>query len=592
MTEEEEEIVEEVNPCNCRILSLSTALDHTRLGLGTLICSRNQEGEVCGFVGLWKGVHPLNSTFKVLCINPISHKSTFITDMEIMDTSDVVILKQFLSLIREEGSSTCVNSLHQSIIKSIQNQKPLVFLGAEECSEEYEEQCKGLCPEKQNILRIILNRLNNISLTREEDVIDTPPHIGYPSNNDPSLFLVHGVFGSGKTTLAERLISSSIQLGIVDFVYVTAMTNIAVDNILSKLEENQNIDFEYGRFGSAKEANVRILSKFVSLRKANHMKLTKDLWEAAKNPSCPEKLRQLLAKGLVPGKLSERKDMKCLGSPWTSFMLSDRKNFPSTRQEGFISMLIIDEASQMPLPHFITLLAHVNPRVVVVIGDPNQLPPTVKVESQLAKSSFEMLQKIVKPLPLRTQYRCHPHIADLCSRSFYSGELKSGISINMRKSLFEPLPPMSIYLVPSTSKEEKHGNSWINDEEANYILKLLITLLSKEPEISIGVITFYKPQAGHVKDKIQNSDFFSPSFKKTILVSTVDAFQGWETDVILCATTKKGKQGVDNFNSCPRRLNVAISRAKFHFIAVGNSEFLKSHPIFKQFFHCVFPDTI
>ena len=63
-----------------------------------------------------------------------------------------------------------------------------------------------------------------------------------------------------------------------------------------------------------------------------------------------------------------------------------------------------------------------------------------------------------------------------------------------------------------------------------------------------------------------------------VQMSTVDAFQGAEKDVIILATVRSSGVG---FSSCPHRLNVALTRAKRHLIIVGAEKALGAHPLWK-----------
>ena len=67
----------------------------------------------------------------------------------------------------------------------------------------------------------------------------------------------------------------------------------------------------------------------------------------------------------------------------------------------------------------------------VLVGDPQQLPATVKSqrgkELQLERSLFERLQKGGCPVKvLSVQYRMHPEIRIFPSNYFYGGRLEDG----------------------------------------------------------------------------------------------------------------------------------------------------------------------
>ena len=62
-------------------------------------------------------------------------------------------------------------------------------------------------------------------------------------------------------------------------------------------------------------------------------------------------------------------------------------------------------------------------------------------------------------------------------------------------------------------------------------------------------------------------------------MSTVDAFQGSEKDLIILTTVRTKSIG---FSADPKRLNVAISRAKGQLIIVGNRDLLETNALWKD----------
>jgi regulator of nonsense transcripts 1 len=67
---------------------------------------------------------------------------------------------------------------------------------------------------------------------------------------------------------------------------------------------------------------------------------------------------------------------------------------------------------------------------MVLVGDPQQLPPTVRSQEAqrlgLGTSLFDRVQAMgAKPLLLDTQYRMHPKLAEFPSARFYKGLLQS-----------------------------------------------------------------------------------------------------------------------------------------------------------------------
>lgn len=67
---------------------------------------------------------------------------------------------------------------------------------------------------------------------------------------------------------------------------------------------------------------------------------------------------------------------------------------------------------------------------MVLVGDPQQLPPTVRSQEAqrlgLGTSLFDRVQAMgLKPMLLDTQYRMHPKLAEFPSARFYNGLLQS-----------------------------------------------------------------------------------------------------------------------------------------------------------------------
>lgn len=86
----------------------------------------------------------------------------------------------------------------------------------------------------------------------------------------------------------------------------------------------------------------------------------------------------------------------------------------------------------------------------------------------------------------------------------------------------------------------------------------------------IGVIALYKAQANLLRSKIDEQCGVSNG---AILVSTVDAFQGGERDIIIISCARTSAVG---FTDNAERLNVALTRARHHLIIIGNAVTLQA----------------
>lgn len=101
--------------------------------------------------------------------------------------------------------------------------------------------------------------------------------------------------------------------------------------------------------------------------------------------------------------------------------------------------------------------------------------------------------------------------------------------------------------------------------EEEIILRLLRTVrssASNESCGSVGVISLYAAQCWSLQKRVEED---------SVQISTVDAFQGNEKDFVVLSTVRSRSIG---FASDPRRINVAITRAKGQLIIVGNRNLL------------------
>ena len=206
-------------------------------------------------------------------------------------------------------------------------------------------------------------------------------------------------------------------------------------------------------------------------------------------------------------------------------------------------VLILDEVSQITEPSSLLPIASCRPSKLLLIGDPKQLPPTLSLLPAAAGASCSDISRTLfdrlvcmgyGTVSLRTQYRCHPEIAEICSQLFYEGHLLHGVSPEDRPSLIPNLPPVSV--VHNPGEDTKVGDSCINCSEAVLVCELINytqnVLVREEKNFSIGVICMYKAQAGEVIKRMASSS------AGNVTISTVDAFQGSEMDIIIICTSR------------------------------------------------------
>lgn len=407
------------------------------------------------------------------------------------------------------------------------------------------------------------------------------------------IILIHGVFGSGKSYLLSILCVLITKLSKIAELKVKTMissnTNVAVDRILVQLmsiDESEGpkpiitrvgcldkVDKALligGNFVHATESKKFIINEFDKLLKGTSDPQLQALMEAtASNPSFEDNQKARLEMADVIG-------VTCAST--SSTLLANIQ----------CDILILDEVSQMTEALSLLPIACCKPKKMLLVGDPYQLGPAVSIlSSKITPSSrglFEysntlfdrMLAIGYKQHPLRVQYRCHPEIAEVCNKLFYDSTLRHGIRASDRIAIFPNLSPVIVF--HNNSDDVKIGDSCANRGEAMSVLNLLSYLqgLRESDEmstVSYGVICMYKAQAFEINKLMSETTRFK-SITNTV-VSTVDAFQGREMDVIIICTSKNS---VSEFLSNSNRVNVAISRAKYHLFVLGNVDVLKHCP--------------
>ncbi|KAE9334908.1 hypothetical protein PF008_g13737 [Phytophthora fragariae] len=253
----------------------------------------------------------------------------------------------------------------------------------------------------------------------------------------------------------------------------------------------------------------------------------------------------------------------------------------SELKHGF-DALIIDEAAQAVE---LSTLVPIRERVarVVLVGDPKQLPATVKsvvaAKARYDRSLFERIAESgVAPSMLRVQYRMHPFLRDFPSKRFYGGMLTDGPSVMERVQKVCPgvyahtsFQPFLLYDVDNSREEDMNGSKY-NRTEAAFCISLCQNMFETCADVrknkwSVGFVSPYKEQVRVLRQEITKSVIPTTV---SIEVNTVDGFQGREKDVIVFSCVRSSQRGGIGFLRDVRRLNVAITRARFCLYVVGN----------------------
>jgi regulator of nonsense transcripts 1 len=121
-------------------------------------------------------------------------------------------------------------------------------------------------------------------------------------------------------------------------------------------------------------------------------------------------------------------------------------------------------------------------------------------------------------------------------------------------------------------------NSLVNTREAEYVAKLLRKMEDNrvDPE-NIGIISPYVGQVDYLWDSMKYISGCSEHFLDNLEIDTIDAFQGREKEFIIFSCVRGNDKSIIGFLSNRERMNVALTRAKYGLIVVGNANsFAKS----------------
>ncbi|KAJ3110729.1 ATP-dependent helicase NAM7 [Phlyctochytrium bullatum] len=254
--------------------------------------------------------------------------------------------------------------------------------------------------------------------------------------------------------------------------------------------------------------------------------------------------------------------------------------------------VLIDEATQAAEPECLIPLV-MGARQAVLVGDHQQLGPVIMnkkaAKAGLSQSLFERLVILGhRPIRLQVQYRMHPCLSAFSSNMFYEGSLSNGITVADRiRDIGFPWPNKEtpMFFLSSFGQEEvsASGTSFLNRTEAANVEKIVTTLLECNVAPSqIGVITPYEGQRSYVVSYMQFSGPKKKELYKEIEVASVDAFQGREKDYIILSCVRSNENQGIGFLADPRRLNVALTRARYGLCILGNPKALAKNALWYQ----------
>lgn len=258
-------------------------------------------------------------------------------------------------------------------------------------------------------------------------------------------------------------------------------------------------------------------------------------------------------------------------------------------QESDFDYVVVDEASKANATELLVPL--VCGRKAVLVGDSQQLPPyTGELEYKheildrynLSKDDLKstLFSHMENHLPdthqksLTSQYRMVAGIGRLISDTFYGSTLQNR-RIDPPRYISERFrfPVTWISTANERDNREVYDGSYLNNAERRVIRELLkhVDDSLSDPSIRIAVIAAYSSQARLLQKEVSLLGIKNIS----VQVSTVDAFQGREADLVLYSVVRSNANDRVGFIRDYRRLNVALSRARDYLVVVGDHRFIE-----------------
>lgn len=428
--------------------------------------------------------------------------------------------------------------------------------------------------------------------------------------------IIHGPPGTGKTTTLVQAILETIRRE--RRVLVCAPSNTAVDLLTEKLAER---GVNVIRMGNPSRVSDLLLEHTLDAQIMAHRSYP----ELKSMRQTAEQYREAAGKYKRHYGWEEREQRRMLKEQ-AHQMLQDSDNLERYITEDLLDKVqvltctlvgagnrairhltyetvFIDEAAQALEPGCWIPITKGNR--VVLAGDHQQLPPTVKSEQAardgLRETLFEkcITRQSDTARMLTVQYRMHEQIMEFSSEQFYDGKLIAAPIVahaDLADYDLRFAPDLAVEFLDTAGFGFQElgipeSRSVANPEEADLLLRRLSELLSVYvPEdhltdlLTVGVIAPYRAQINYLKDKVEEVPELAEMVTHRLLsVGTVDSFQGQERDIICITMTRSNDTGDIGFLSDIRRMNVAMTRARRKLLIVGDSSTLGRHDFYKAF---------
>lgn len=408
--------------------------------------------------------------------------------------------------------------------------------------------------------------------------------------------LLQGPPGTGKTTTSAiaTLLRILARRNIGDIVLVAATTHPAIDTLLRKLDQFLPAFAQHAR-------NNGISMPAVTLSKVHSSQISNPFGGSIEDLSANTpalKVRQM-----------RRDSVLVIGGTTSAILkmtkkLNESANYRNNPERFQVPALIVDEASMMVFPDFLSLVTLVErDGEIMVIGDHRQLTPIISHEwdredrppvvlYQPYVSAYEAVQRIKQNFGTMIQdesillsslsytFRLPAEIRDLIGRLYRLDDINlqgsaiatSSLALTTANALQQVWSGRTgLYLVLHNERESKQSN----ETEAN-IIEQILNLGGARASDSIAIVTPHRAQRTLLKTQLDS--YLGASVG---VIDTVERLQGGERPIVIVSATASDPTAISasaKFILDLNRSNVAFSRTQERLIVVVSETLLNYIP--------------
>ena len=416
---------------------------------------------------------------------------------------------------------------------------------------------------------------------------------------DAPMILVQGPPGTGKSTTTGWAVWSRIQGALAsgrEFrIAVACKTHAATDVLLEAILKARE------RLRDISNQNPEFFERYFD---AQLLQIPVFRFEPKDDKPLASGLREFTAK-TVPAKLNE-------ATKWSQVIVGATTNGQGKlanqhwKDGGLVwDLVIVDEASQMSVPEF--LVASIGLKRdgrIIVVGDHRQMPPIVHQNWEegetealdpyaMYRSIFDVVRFDLRPridIKFEESFRIHRDVAEYLRQEVYSEDeidfysrktaLHSSSADDEFANAVVNAPSPLILVIHSENQSQQR-----NELEQKLTQEILLALEELEGDKPAGVVVPHRAQRADLRTALNES---TGNTRIVDSVDTVERFQGDERQVIIYSATESDPaylRDTGAFLFDPRRLTVAISRAKTKLIVVASESVFDYLPTDEQSFN-------